>query len=148
MFLHLRIAFWVAASLPVSFFGMFILAAWWGITVNVISLFGMIVVVGILVDDGIVVSENIYAHYERGKNPLRAAIDGIMEVLPAVFSAVLTTIIAFSAFFFLDGRSGELLPLCLFRLLKLSSFFRHTWRTARPLKVMGKRIFSKNSPID
>ena len=107
MFLHLRIAFWVAASLPVSFFGMFILAAWWGITVNVISLFGMIVVVGILVDDGIVVSENIYSHYERGKNPLRAAIDGITEVLPAVFSAVLTTIIAFSAFFFLDGRSGE-----------------------------------------
>jgi multidrug efflux pump subunit AcrB len=107
LFLNWRIAFWVAASLPVSFFGMFILANYFGVTINVISLFGMIVVVGILVDDGIVVSENIFQHYEKGKNPVRAAIDGTLEVLPAVTSAVLTTIIAFSTFFFLDGRSGD-----------------------------------------
>jgi len=107
LFLHPSLAFWVAASLPVSFFGMFILANFFDVTINVISLFGMIVVIGILVDDGIVVGENIYQHFERGKNPLRAAIDGILEVLPAVFSALLTTIIAFSTFFFLDGRSGE-----------------------------------------
>jgi len=107
LFLHPSLAFWVAASLPVSFFGMFILANYFNVTINVISLFGMIVVIGILVDDGIVVGENIYAHYERGKNPLEASIDGIMEVLPAVVSALLTTIIAFSSFFFLDGRSGD-----------------------------------------
>ncbi len=107
LFLHPSLAFWVAASLPVSFFGMFILANYFGVTINVISLFGMIVVIGILVDDGIVVGENIYYHYEKGKNPIRAAIDGIMEVLPAVTSAILTTIIAFSSFFFLDGLSGE-----------------------------------------
>ncbi len=107
LFLHPSLAFWVAASLPVSFFGMFILANYFDVTINVISLFGMIVVIGILVDDGIVVGENIYAHYERGKNPLQASIDGIMEVLPAVVSALLTTIIAFSSFFFLDGRSGD-----------------------------------------
>ncbi len=107
LFLNFRVAFWVAAGLPVSFFGMFILATYFGATINVISLFGMIVVVGILVDDGIVISENIYHHYEKGKTRLKAAIDGTMEVLPAVISAVLTTMIAFSAFFYVDGTAGD-----------------------------------------
>lgn len=97
----------MAAGIPVSFLGMFILGVFGGITINVISLFGMIVVVGILVDDGIVISENIYQHFERGKSPIRAALDGTFEVLPAVLSAVLTTIVAFSTFFFLDGRAGD-----------------------------------------
>ena len=107
LFLNPRMAFWVAAGIPISFFGMFILADIYGVTVNVISLFGMIVVIGILVDDGIVIAENIYHHYEKGKNPIRAAIDGTMEVLPAIVSAVVTTIIAFSTFFFIEGRFGE-----------------------------------------
>jgi len=107
LFLHARIAFWVAAGLPFSFFAMFILAPYFGITINVISLFGMIVVVGILVDDGIVISENIYHHFEKGKSRIRAAIDGTLEVLPAVLTAVLTTIIAFASFWFIDGRAGD-----------------------------------------
>lgn len=107
MFLNIRIALWVALGLPVSFLGMFILALYFGVTINVISLFGMIVVIGILVDDGIVISENIFHHYEQGKSALKAAIDGTMEVLPAVFSAVLTTMVAFSFFFLVDGRAGD-----------------------------------------
>jgi len=107
MFLNPRMAFWVAVGIPIAFFGMFILANIYDVTINVISLFGMIVVIGILVDDGIVIAENIYHHYEKGKNPIRAAIDGTMEVLPAIISAVLTTIVAFSIFFYLDGRIGE-----------------------------------------
>lgn len=107
LFLNPRLAFWVAIGIPVSFAGMFVLAGYFGITINVISLFGMIVVIGILVDDGIVISENIYSHYEKGKPLLRAAVDGTLEVMPSVVSAVLTTIIAFSAFFFLDGRAGD-----------------------------------------
>ncbi|MFK5857515.1 MAG: efflux RND transporter permease subunit [Bacteroidota bacterium] len=107
LFLNPRMAFWVAVGIPISFFGMFILANIYNVTINVISLFGMIVVIGILVDDGIVIAENIYHHYEKGKNPVQAAIDGTMEVLPAIISAVLTTIIAFSIFFYLDGRIGE-----------------------------------------
>ena len=107
MFLNPRMAFWVAIGIPISFFGMFILANMYNVTINIISLFGMIVVIGILVDDGIVIAENIYHHYEKGKNPVRAAIDGTMEVLPAIISAVFTTIIAFSIFFYLDGRIGE-----------------------------------------
>lgn len=107
MFLNVRIAFWVAFGLPISFLGMFIFAANMGVTINVLSLFGMIIVIGILVDDGIVIGENIYHHYEKGKSPIRAAIDGTMEVIPPIISAVLTTILAFSTFFFLEGGIGE-----------------------------------------
>lgn len=107
IFLNARLAFWVAVGIPISFFGMFIFAAQMGVTINVLSLFGMIIVIGILVDDGIVIGENIYHHYEMGKSPIKAAIDGTIEVLPPVVSALLTTMIAFSTFFFLDGRIGE-----------------------------------------
>lgn len=107
LFLRPRLAFWVAAGLPVAFFGMFMLAGYFNVTINVLSLFGMIIVIGILVDDGIVISENIYHHYEKGKNPIRAAIDGTMEVVPPIMSAILTTVLAFSVFFFLDGDLGE-----------------------------------------
>ena len=110
LFLDRRLAFWVALGIPVSFAGMFILASFYGLTINVISLFGMILVVGILVDDGIVISENIFQKYEEGMKPLKAAITGTMEVFPAVVSAILTTVVAFGAFFFMDGRLGEFAP--------------------------------------
>ena len=60
-----------------------------------------------LVDDGIVVAENIYHHFEKGKTRIQAAIDGTMEVIPPIISAIITTILAFSTFFFLDGRIGD-----------------------------------------
>jgi len=107
LFLRPRLAFWVAFGLPVSFLGMFMLVNYLNVTINVLSLFGMIIVIGILVDDGIVIAENIYHHYEKGKGRIQAAIDGTMEVLPAIVSAVLTTMVAFATFFFLDGRIGE-----------------------------------------
>ena len=107
MFLNVRLAFWVAFGLPISFLGMFVFAASLGVTINVLSLFGMIIVIGILVDDGIVIGENIYHHFEKGKTPIRAAIDGTMEVIPPIISAILTTILAFSTFFFLEGGIGD-----------------------------------------
>ena len=108
LFLNLRLAIWVAFGLPVAFFGMFIFAAQFDVTINVLSLFGMIIVIGILVDDGIVIGENIYHHYyDLGKSKIQAAIDGTMEVIPPIVSAILTTIIAFSTFFFVDGRIGS-----------------------------------------
>lgn len=106
LFLRIRLAFWVAVGIPISFLGMFILANLYGITINVLSLFGMILVVGILVDDGIVVGENVFQHYERGKTKFRAVLDGTMEVLPAILSAITTTCVAFGFFFFIDGRLG------------------------------------------
>jgi multidrug efflux pump subunit AcrB len=106
-FLNLRLSFWVSVGIPFSFAGMFIIALLSGITINVISLMGMIIVVGILVDDAIVVGENIYAHYERGKPALEAAIDGTLEMIPPVFTSVFTTVVAFLPFFFLDGFLGK-----------------------------------------
>lgn len=107
VFLNTRLAFWVAFGLPISFLGMFAFASLFGVTINVLSLFGMIIVIGILVDDGIVIAENIYHQYEKGKTPIRAAIDGTMEVVPPVISAIITTVLAFSTFLFLEGRIGE-----------------------------------------
>jgi len=107
MFLHYRLAFWVALAIPISFAGMFVIASIMGVTLNVISLFGMIVVIGILVDDGVVIAENIYQRYEEGQSAFKATLNGTMEVLPAVFAAIITTVIAFSAFFFIDGRLGD-----------------------------------------
>lgn len=108
LFLHWRIAFWVAAAIPISFAGMFIIGGIMGITINVVSLFGMIIVIGILVDDGIVIGENIYAYYEQGMSKEEAASKGTLDVLPAITSAILTTVVAFSTFFFIDGRMGDI----------------------------------------
>ncbi|MGK7390674.1 MAG: efflux RND transporter permease subunit [Candidatus Cyclobacteriaceae bacterium M2_1C_046] len=102
-FLSLRLSFWVAWGIPSSFLGLFIVGAFFGFTINMISLFGMILVIGILVDDGIVIAENIYSHFEKHGNPVKAAVDGTMEVLPAVFTSVLTTIVAFLPLLFLTG---------------------------------------------
>jgi len=103
LFLNLRLSVWVAAGIPISFLGMFIVGSFYGMTINMISLFGMILVVGIIVDDGIVIAENIYAHYEKGKSPMQATIDGTMEVISSVFTSVLTTVIAFSVLMFIEG---------------------------------------------
>ena len=106
-FFKLKASFLGSFGLPVSFLGMFIFAPLVGVTINVLSTFGMIIVIGILVDDGIVIAENIYQQYEKGKTPYRAAIDGVLEVIPPVVSAIITTMMAFSLFLFLDGRIGE-----------------------------------------
>lgn len=104
LLLNFRLSLWVAWGIPASFLGMFILANLVGYTINIITLFGMILIIGILVDDGIVIGENIFSHFEMGKSPRRSAIDGTMEVLPAVFTSVTTTIIAFSPLFFIEGH--------------------------------------------
>lgn len=103
LLLNFRLSLWVAWGIPASFLGMFIVASLAGVTINLISLFGMILIIGILVDDGVVIGENVFTHFEMGKSPRRAAIDGTMEVLPAVFTSVITTMIAFSPLFFIEG---------------------------------------------
>ena len=107
LFLNTRLAFWVAFGLPISFLGMLIFAGNFNITINIMSLFGMIVVIGILVDDAIVIAENIYKHYESGKSAADAAVDGTLEVLPAIVSAIITTIISFATLLLLAGDVGN-----------------------------------------
>jgi len=109
MFLSFRLSLWVSIGIPISFLGMFIIGSFVGVTINMISLFGMILVIGILVDDGIVIAENIYLHFERGKGPMHAAVDGTMEVMPAVMTSVATTIVAFSPLLFLTGTRMEMM---------------------------------------
>ena len=104
LLLNIRLSLWVAWGIPASFLGMFIMANLFGITINMISLFGMILIIGILVDDGVVIGENIFTHFEMGKSPRRAAIDGALEVLPAVLTSATTTMIAFMPLFFIEGR--------------------------------------------
>ena len=104
LFLNFRLSAWVAWGIPSAFLSMFVLGNMYGLTINMVSLFGMILVIGILVDDGIVIGENIFSHFERGKSPKRAAIDGTMEVVPAVVTSVLTTVVAFTPLFFVEGR--------------------------------------------
>ena len=103
LFLSLRLSLWVAFGIPFSMLGMFWMGGLYGMSINMISLFGMILVVGILVDDGIVIAESIFAQFEKGKNPVQAALDGTMDVLPSVFTSVLTTIVAFGFLLFVGG---------------------------------------------
>ncbi len=107
LFLNPRIAFWVALSIPISILGMFIIAPFFGISVNLFSLFGLILSIGILVDDGVVIAENIFQKYEAGMPAHEAAYKGTIEVVPSIISAVLTTCLFFTIFFFLGGRIGD-----------------------------------------
>jgi multidrug efflux pump subunit AcrB len=107
LFLSFGVSLWVAWGIPASFLAMFIFANLYGITINMVSLFGMILVIGILVDDGIVIGENIYSYFENGSDPMHAAVNGTMEVLPAVFTSISTTVVAFSPLLFLQGTNME-----------------------------------------
>ncbi len=105
--LNPRMAFWVALSIPISFAGMCMIGPFFDLTINVMSLMAMILVLGILVDDGIVIAENIYQHHERGEKTIPAAVKGTIEVLPSVAASIFTTVIIFSTFFFLEGGLGD-----------------------------------------
>jgi multidrug efflux pump subunit AcrB len=107
-FLNLRVAFWVALGIPISFGGMFIVANLAGITINTMSLFGMIIVIGILVDDAIVVAEQVYQEHEGGISAYDAALKGTLRVISPVFTAVMTTVLAFLPFFFFEGQMGKM----------------------------------------
>lgn len=105
--LNRRTAFWTAMSVPFSLLGAFILVPQFGITVNVVSLAGFVLVLGLLVDDAIVVAEKITYHRERGVPPLEAARLGVMQMWQPVMVASITTILAFSPMFSLGGLPGK-----------------------------------------
>jgi len=107
MFLNLRLAFCVALGIPISVFGAGAVLLYTGNTLNMLTMFAFLMAVGIVVDDGIVVGENIFEHRKMGKSNFQAAIDGVCEVLPSVFSSVATTIIAFLPLFYVSGVMGK-----------------------------------------
>ncbi len=123
IFLDLRVAFWVAAGLPISLCGTLIVMNCWGITVNLMSMFGMIVVLGLIVDDAIVIGENIFTKMRQGLPLMEAAIEGTREVSLPVLAAVLTTIVAFAPLAFIEGPMGTIfreLPLVMIAALAIS----------------------------
>ncbi|MCB1052021.1 MAG: efflux RND transporter permease subunit, partial [Acidobacteria bacterium] len=109
LFLRFRLAFWVTAGIPISFMGTFWLMPYLDVSVNLISLFAFIVVLGIVVDDAIVVGENIYSHQNRHGNGLRGAIEGAKEVAVPVTFGVLTTVAAFMPLLNVPGTIGKVM---------------------------------------
>lgn len=107
LFLKPRLAFWVSAGIPVAFLGALWVMPTADATLNVVSLFAFILVLGILVDDSIVVGENIYTRQrEEGADPLEAAIEGTREVATPVTFGVLTTVLAFAPLLFVEGAAA------------------------------------------
>lgn len=143
LFLSLRLSFWVAFGIPFSFIGMISIGLIYGMTINMISLFGMILVVGILVDDGIVIAENIYTHFEKGKSPMRAALDGTMEVVNPVVTSVLTTVFAFSTLLFVGGDM-EMMQEMAFSVIACLLFSLIEAFLILPSHLSSKKILNKN----
>lgn len=108
LFLRPAIAFWVFIGIPVSFMGAFIVMPWFGISLNVMSLFGFILVLGIVVDDAIVTGENIYTHLKDADSSEEAVIKGTQEVATPVTFGILTTVAAFLPLAFIEGNRGAL----------------------------------------
>ncbi len=123
MFLNLRLAFWVALGIPISFLGVFLLMPGFDMTVNMVSLFALIIVLGMVVDDAIIIGEAGYAKMLQGHKKLDAAIEGAREMVTPVSFAILTTIAAFSPLLVIPGLFGKI-----FRII--------------PLMVIGVLIFS------
>ncbi|VAW69690.1 Acriflavin resistance protein [hydrothermal vent metagenome] len=108
LFLRLRLAFWVSMGIPVSFMGAFWLLPNFDGSINMISMFGFILVLGIVVDDAIVVGENVHKYHLKGKLGLEGAIAGAQDVSKPVIFAVLTSVVAFMPILFLPGPEGRL----------------------------------------
>ncbi len=109
LFLNLRLAFWVMLGIPVSFMAALMGLPRFGISINMISLFAFIMVLGIVVDDAIVIGENIFRKQEQGLSPMKAAVEGTLEVgRPVVFS-VLTTMAAFWPLLLGGGTMGKIM---------------------------------------
>ena len=106
LFLKPKLAFWVSLGIPISFMGGFWLFGPLDLSINMLSLFTFILVLGIVVDDAIVVGENIALFKERGMNSVDAAVKGAMQVATPVFFAVLTTMVTFSPMLAVEGDIG------------------------------------------
>ncbi|MCM8527277.1 MAG: efflux RND transporter permease subunit, partial [Lentisphaeraceae bacterium] len=108
LFLRFSIAVWVCIGIPISFMGTLACMPYLDVTINVLSLFAFILVLGIVVDDAIVTGENIYTHLKKSKNGEEAAINGTVEVSVPVTFGVLTTVAAFIPLTVLEGRMAPI----------------------------------------
>ena len=154
LFLRPQLAFWVVVGIPVSFAGGIVVMQLFGISANMMSLFGFIIVIGVVVDDAIVTGESVYTRLQRGTNPLDAAISGTRAVTVPVTFGILTTIVAFLPLLFFEGMTGNfarqipfvVTPVLLFSLVEskliLPAHLKHVRMTTRwmrnPLSVIQR----------
>jgi len=147
LFLRPVIAFWVVLGIPVTFMGALAVMPAFGVTINILSLFGFILVLGLVVDDAIVTGENIYSHYSRDPNGLAAAINGTKEVSTPVIFGILTTVVAFLPFVFIEGRLSILfeqvafvvIPVLLFSLVESKLILPAHLKHIKQLKDYGNK---------
>jgi multidrug efflux pump subunit AcrB len=125
IFLRVRLAFWVTMGIPISILGAMLLLPWFNVSINMMSLFAFILVLGIVVDDAIIVGENAFAHRRMGKPMPQAAADGAVEVTVPVVFAILTTLAAFAPLLFVRGIMGKFMwsmPVIVIAVLLMSLF--------------------------
>ena len=108
LFLDLRLALWVSLGIPISFLGAIALMPSLDVSINMMSLFAFVTVLGIVVDDAIIVGENIFRHQEEHGEGLRGSIEGAQEIAKPVIFAVLTTVAAFTPLLFVPGMMGKI----------------------------------------
>ncbi|WP_163831962.1 efflux RND transporter permease subunit [Spartinivicinus ruber] len=123
LFFSARYTFWVAMGLPVSFMASFLVISAFGVSINMISMVGMLIAIGILMDDAIVISESIATEYKKGLSPLDAAVAGVKRVARGILSSFVTTILIFGGLLFLKGDIGQVLkvlPIVLISVLTVS----------------------------
>lgn len=125
LFLEIRLAFWVMMGMAISFIGGVLFMPVVGLSINMISLFGFLMVLGIVVDDAVVVGENVYEARERGVGHVRAAVEGALEIAGPVTFSILTNIVAFIPLMFIPGETGKFwkpLPIVVVVILAISLF--------------------------
>ena len=161
LFLDLRLALWVSLGIPISFLGAIALMPSLDVSINVMSLFAFVTVLGIVVDDAIIVGENIFRHQEEHGEGLRGSIEGAQEIAKPVIFAVLTTVAAFTPLLFVPGMMGKIfrviplivIPCLLFSLIEslgiLPAHLSHlkkqgppgVWRRFQGLFANGLKLF-------
>jgi multidrug efflux pump subunit AcrB/ribosome modulation factor len=109
LFLNARLSFWVSLGIPVSFFGSLFLMPFFDVSINVISLFAFILVLGIVVDDAVVVGESVHQQNQLGNHGRAGALEGTYQVYKPIFFAIATSIVAFLPLLFLPGPEGKLM---------------------------------------
>ncbi|WP_446008733.1 efflux RND transporter permease subunit [Candidatus Electrothrix sp.] len=125
LFLELRLAFWVMMGMIISFFGGILFLPAVDMSLNMITLFGFVIVLGIVVDDAIVIGENIYEHRQQDQDALSAAIRGTKEIAGPVIFSILTNIVAFIPLMLIPGETGKFwypLPVVVVIILAVSLF--------------------------
>jgi multidrug efflux pump subunit AcrB len=107
VFLSMRMAFWVALGIPVALLGTIFMLPVFDTFLDSVTMTAMVLVLGIIVDDAIIIAESIYQRYESGLSPVEAAVSGVREVFKPVVTTILTTFVVFVPMFFMPGMLGK-----------------------------------------